>query len=331
MNANQIRELHDTYNWEIASHVQRHEDATAGDPNTWIEKVRQSCRDITNLGLPWPRSFAYPNGSRNLVTDRAVFRLFQNCGLTGHPSKLPVYKDEPSFFSGWCTTNGVSNTDAEIEKVKAYVRESVFRGEIPVLGFHGITDDVPNAAHHLSRANFTKIVEWLASQGYTSITMGETLPQNMIADPGFESYVLGYPWVGGAGWSLNSSDAFGNTGFMGAQISSGATGSLYQNTAVKSGVDYRVRVRVARETNITSGSVAVQVQGLSPINTPVGSAIPIANISTANTSETEVTGVFRLPSGCNIAKLEFVPKALQGICRVSHVSMYKAELYDPLA
>lgn len=329
MNAAQLLSIHSDFGWEVGSHTRDHSDANNGDPYVWVENARQACQDLVNIGLPWPSAFAYPNGARNVVTDRAVYRLHDTCGLTGHPSLTPIRKGEPAFFTGWATTSGTSNTAADMERAKTYVLESTRRGEIPILGFHGITDGTPNAAHHLSKAHFTELVRWLADQGFSTVLPSERTPHNMLKDPGFETRELGYPWVAGTGWSRSRSTATGHTGFMGADLASGGTGELYQNTSVLPGQSLRVRVRFGART-VSGGTLAVVATPQGPTGDPVGSPFTIGSV-TSGSAEVDVTGLVTVPSGASVLKVAVVPSGFTGTARVVHAALYRSDLYDPLA
>lgn len=326
----QKRELAGKYRWEVGSHMTTHEDANQGDPYVWIEKLRTSCQDLLDAGLPWPRTFAYPNGSRNVVTDRGVYRLFNNAGLTGHPTLSPARRDAPTFFHRWATINGLS-PESGIEQAKAYVRESAAKGEVPILGFHGVTDGAPPASHHISKADLTAIVGWLAAEGYSTITAGELMPHNLIGDPGFETRAFGYPWVEGAGWTRTRSTVAGHTGYYGADLATGGTGSLSQNVAAQAGTQYRVRVRIGAGSSVTGGTVTVRVQPQTPMGTAVGSPLAVGTVPVSVVAETDVTAIVTMPSGAGVAKLEVVPSAFTGAVRVTHAALYRADLHDPLA
>ena len=330
MTAAQLRELHQEHGWEIASHTRMHNDANNGDPNVWIENARQAAQDLVDAGLPWPRTLAYPNGGRNVVSDRGVYRLHSIAGLTGHPSLTPARRDEPTFFTGWATINGVTGTKADMDRAKAYVLSSIARGEVPVLGFHGITDGTPDAAHHLSLAHFTELADWLVDQGIGTIRMDQLRPHNMLSDPGFETAPFGFPWVAGAGWTRTRSTAAGHTGWMGADVASGGTGTLHQNVAVKAGESLRVRVRFGAGTQIDGGTLAVVAQPQTPFGAPVGTATTVGTV-VSSTTEKDVTGTVTIPANSGVLRVSVVPSSFVGTARVVHAALYRADLYDPLA
>lgn len=328
----QWKELHDRWGWEIGSHVTAHQDATVGDPAVWAERLRESCDDIVKAGLPWPRTVAYPNGSRNTTTDRYVARLFQVCGLTGHPSKIPVDRHARTFFTGWTTVDGL-NPGPGIAQLKSYVRAATARGEVPILGFHGITEGAPPAAHHMSLATLTEIVEWLAAEGYSSMLMGDLLPQNLLADPGFEEHALGqFPWItSGGGWSRTRSTAVGHTGWYGADLLAGGAGLLYQTAPVDPGQTYRLRVRFGAGRTITGGRVDVVAIPQAPTGSPVGPTLTVGTM-TEGPTEADVTGLVTVPAGASVLKVGVQPVGFTGSgVRVVHAALYRADLYDPLA
>lgn len=328
----QWKALHDRYGWDIDSHVTAHQDSTVGDPAVWAERLRESCDDIVKAGLPWPRTFAYPNGSRTAATDRYVARLFQVCGLTGHPSKIPVDRHARTFFTGWTTVNGQSPA-AGIAQLKSYVRAATARGEVPILGFHGITEGAPPAAHHMSLATLTEIVEWLAAEGYSSMKMGELLPQNLLADPGFEEHTIGqFPWItSGGGWSRTRSTAAGHTGWHGADLLAGGAGLLSQTAPVDPGQTYRVRVRFGAGRTITGGRVDVVAIPQAPTGAPVGPTLTVGTM-TGGSTEADVTGLVTVPAGASVLKVGVQPTGFTGSgVRVVHAALYRSDLYDPLA
>lgn len=328
----QWKELHDRWGWDIDSHVTAHQDATVGDPAVWAERLRESCDDIVKAGLPWPRTFAYPNGSRNVATDRYVARLFQVCGLTGHPSKIPVDRHARTFFTGWTTVNGLSPAPG-IAQLKSYVRAATARGEVPILGFHGITEGAPPAAHHMSLATLTEIVEWLAAEGYSSMKMGDLLPQNLLADPGFEEHALGtFPWItSGGGWSRTRSTAVGHTGWYGADLLAGGAGLLYQTAPVVPGEEYRLRVRFGAGRTITGGRVDVVAIPQAPTGEPVGPTLTVGTMTEGST-EADVTGLVTVPAGASVLKVGVQPTGFTGSgVRVVHAALHRSDCYDPLA
>lgn len=332
MTPEQWKELHDVYGWDIDSHVTAHQDSTVGNPAVWAERLRESCDDIVQAGLPWPRTFAYPNGSRNVATDRYVARLFQVCGLTGHPSKLPVDRAARAFFTGWTTVDGL-NPAPGIAQLKSYVRAATNRGEVPILGFHGITEGAPPAAHHMSLDTLTEIVEWLAAEGYSSIKMGELLPQNLLADPGFEEHAIGqFPWItSGGGWSRTRSTAVGHTGWYGADLLAGGAGLLSQTAPVDPGQTYRVRVRFGAGRTITGGRVDVVAIPQTPTGEPVGPTLTVGTMTEGST-EADVTGLVTVPAGTSVLKVGVQPTGFTGSgVRVVHAALYRSDLHDPLA
>lgn len=339
----QLRELHEVYGWEIGSHTRRHDDAINTPLAEWVTNIEASIDDLIGYGLPRPRSFAYPNGSRTASTDRFVYGLFDKCGITGGPERAPWPYDLGTFFTGWSAIGGANDADADrtIVKAKRYVESSFREGRIPILGFHGITLEQPTLGFFLRADKFAALMQWLWDEGYPVSTMSDTPDHNLIADPGFEDFPVSTWAAGSHPWGANSTTGWTRTNAvpvlgshcMRLDAPSGVSSLQWfeQRISVRPGVTYRVRVRHSSPT-VTAGDVRVVVYMHDILGTQVGAGVTVATIAAAATAGEWVRGEFTVPAGVHVARLNVQAAApFAGDARIEHVACYPSDAYDPLA
>lgn len=330
----QLLELADM-GWEIGSHTRRHDDAIH-NPSLFVTSIQESIQDIVAMGLPYPVSFAYPNGSRTPASDVEVYKRFSKALLTGGPENSPMPYADPMFFSTWAVIDGITDTQARLEVAKRYVEVSFEQGNIPVLGFHGFTEGTPSHNFNLDVAVFRQLIEWLAEKGYPTGLFRDTQPHNLIADPGFERYVMGYPWTpsGSGGWLRLTSAAMADTGmwFMRLNVPGGTTSkSVGQRINVEPGTEYEVRAYLNVPTR-TAGQIFGRVSFLDYRRATVAPDVELFSITDTTSGYELFEGQFTAPPQATVAYIiiEAPASGFSGDARLDYVQVIPADLYNPL-
>ena len=340
MTGAQLKRLHEVYGWEIGAHMPKHEDAIATPLGTWVSALMDNIDQLKSHGLPRPTTFAYPNGSRTPSTDRYVYAMFDQCGLTGGPERIPWPYDKGTFYSGWCAVGGISEATADIavEKCKKYIASSMNEGRVAVVGIHGITHEDPTVDFFLRADKFTALVQWVWEQGYPVSTMSDVPNHNMLADGGFMDYEVTTPAKGSYPWMLNSggwSRQFGTgLGRVGMRIAGNLPASpiwyFEQRAKVEPGREYRVYIH--HTSTVTAGSVRVRAYPMTILGDAVGGGLLLTSITA--TGSTWLTGTFTAPAGAHTVRINVSTdggSGANGDFLVDAVAMFPTDTYDPLA
>lgn len=360
----QLVELHQKYGWTIGSHTRMHTDAIAtGNTALYAQELRDSIADLVSYGLPYPKAFVYPNGSRNRTFDRVVFRLFSFCGLVTGPLRAeangmasPVRHDKPTFLTDWLAIGWNGSAAAEvalIDAAKRYIEHSWSQGISPIVAFHDIRNS-PQENFDASTAGFKQLIDWIGTEGYPVGTVNDLRSLNEIQDPGFEAFdprintwAGAYPWGKSGSWNrvATSGDDLGGGWAMKLDASTAAVPAsspqfLTQRLPVESGAPYKTTFRCRRSSH-TSGDIELAVRWYTQdgvLMAPVGSSTAGEQIvrtfaATAPTSwlEQTVTPV-RAPLGAAAAQWELRTSkstGFQGVFEVSWSAWYRGDSYDP--
>lgn len=348
MNADQHRKLYEVYGWEIGSHTYEHDDAVDTDPAKWRASVERNINDIMGFGLPRPRSFAYPNGSRSAATDRLIYGLFDKCGLTGGGERLPWPHDRGTFFTSWSACGGTTDADgrASVAKAKQYIKAAFDRGCNPIIGLHGVTHEQPTVGHFLRADLLADLCQWIWAEGYPVSTQVDTPRHNMVADPGFMDQALttavagGHPWYTATtnGWKQYSDPvAYGGRCARLAATSGIGPGSqtwVEQRVPVVGGESYRVYLHHC-SPSLSAGGVDASLVWLDVLGATVGQTSIGASITAPSAEGVWVGGSpVTAPAAAAVARLQLVPSQASGVTgdvRVDSVAMFPTSTYDPLA
>lgn len=272
-----------------------------------------------------------------------MYLRFPKCQLTGAPEVTPTPHDAPTFFTGWAVVQGNASTSAkelQFSRMKNYVMESLRRGHVATLGFHGIEMTAPTTvAYNLDLPTFTRIIEWLAAEGIPVIRPRDMPPHNLVGDAGFNHYEV-HPWgTSGAHpwgvspyavadrWQRVTTGQYSGVACMALTASTAKSTSFEQGISVEPGKKYRVHTLA--KANLTAGTVTVEVQPKNLLNEPVGAVIVGNTITSASWADHafEVT----IPAGAAMVTLTVRATGAVGTASVDHVAMMDANIYDPLA
>lgn len=340
MSAQQLVSLARDYGWEIGSHTDLHRDAIGH--TAFTAGVDQASRDLLALGLPYPTTFTYPNGSRTPATDREIYLRHSIIQVTTGPEVAPVRFDAPTLFMGWTAVDGTetpANQAAQVERVKRYVRTAFRQGVRPTIAFHGIVEGTPEVAWFLSFEVFKQIIDWLHAEGYPVGLPRDVLPHNLVQDPGFNEFPV-YPWGTKLAnpWGVSpyadrfervTSGQYSGLACMRLDASTSRTSYVDQGVPVTPGERYRVHalIKVAART---SGTVKVVLQPRSFTGTVIGSELVVGTIDAATSGWVDITSVVTIPSGVQGAQLRVEATDFVGEVLIDNVSMFQADLPDPL-
>lgn len=338
----QVQQLASEYGWEIGSHTSEHMDAV-GHPS-FIRGLDESLADLASwAGVGYPNTFTYPNGSRTRQTDREVYLRFAKCQLTSSPETAPTPHDQPTFFTGWAVASGTATEatkDLQVERMKTYVRESMRRGHVAVLGFHGIELTAPTAvAYNLDLPTFTHIIEWLASEGIPVILPRDMPPHNLVADGGFNEFQV-HPWGTGAAhpwgvspyaladrWQRVTTGQYSGLAAMKITGTTAKNSSFSQGIAVRPGETYRIHALA--KAMPTSGTVTIEAIPRDLTGDVVGTTHVIATVAAGTWADH--TGEITIPAGATTVHVIARATDFIGEAWVDHLALFPTWLYDPLA
>lgn len=311
--------------WEIGSHTDRHIDAV-GSAALFPASLDASIAQIQALGLPYPVSFAYPNGTRNEASDVHANKRFSKILLTGGPEHSPMYHSDPMRYSSWAVIDGLTDTAGGLQRMKNYVLSCMAQGRIAVLGFHGITSGTPSVNYNLSVSVFTQLVEWLAENNIPCGLFKDTPPFNLVSDPGFEQYDLGFPWtpLGAGGWARTGVDK--DTGSYSVVLNSPLASTTNKQVSQRVGVSHNKHYGVEAwlNVNMTAGTLDCRVSFLDYRRVAIGSDVTIFKIETSTSGFQKFTGTFTVPQGARVANVIFEAPAsgFRGVAYLDNVLVY---------
>lgn len=342
MQPEQVQQLATEYGWEIGSHTSEHMDAI-GHPD-FVRGLDESLADLKSWpGVGYPDTFTYPNGSRSRASDREVYLRFAKCQLTSSPETSPTPHDAPTFFTGWAVVSGTATEGTkslQVELMKTYVRESMRRGHVAVLGFHGIELTAPTAvSYNLDLPTFTHIIEWLAAEGIPVILPRDMPPHNLVADGGFNEFQV-WPWGTGAAhpwgvspyatanrWQRVTTGQYSGLAAMKVTGTTAKNSNFYQGIAVRPGETYRIHALA--KADATSGTVTIEASPRDLTGDVVGTTQIISTVTAG--SWTDYAGEITIPDGATTVHVTARATDFIGEAWVDHMAMIPTWLYDPLS
>lgn len=272
-----------------------------------------------------------------------MYLRFAKCQLTSSPETAPTPHDQPTFFTGWAVASGTATEatkDLQVERMKTYVRESMRRGHVAVLGFHGIELTAPTAvAYNLDLPTFTHIIEWLASEGIPVILPRDMPPHNLVADGGFNEFQV-HPWGTGAAhpwgvspyaladrWQRVTTGQYSGLAAMKITGTTAKNSSFSQGIAVRPGETYRIHALA--KAMPTSGTVTIEAIPRDLTGDVVGTTHVIATVAAGTWADH--TGEITIPAGATTVHVIARATDFIGEAWVDHLALFPTWLYDPLA
>ncbi|WP_040281417.1 polysaccharide deacetylase family protein [Tessaracoccus massiliensis] len=341
LTAGELVALHEDYGWEIASHTREHVAANWQPLPIWSQLVKPSITDISDMGLPVPRSFAYPNGTRYPKYDAWLYQNFRFVGVTVETANQMPW-DKPAFMTGWMTINSSTQLiDAHFARMQRYVRTCFERGQHAVVAFHGITEGsaTPPLHFHLQEAVFRRVVEWIDAEGYPVGTQDQMRVHNQIADPSFGEHPVGdAPWqwthAGGEGWGrfVRRDDAVSNYAVsVGGRPAAGR--GFYQHMHLTETGPWKLYINAHIPTR-TAGSVVVDIDYQNDVGDVLSSEEGVITLDAPTSGPTLRAGTFTAPAHATTARVTVrthPTTSFTGVVHVGFVGAFPAHWTDPLA
>lgn len=346
----QVVSLHEDYGWEIGSHTRLHIDALSGGLGLvqYGENLRDSINDILGMGLPYPVSFAFPNGSTSSSMNRCAYRYFQNLALTGGPNNYLQPWDAPQCFSGWAPV-GSSAPDSGIPRVKRYIEQELTSGRNAIVGMHSIVnDDNVINGYDLRVSDFAGLMAWIYANRFPVGLMRDLKPHNQLWDPGFERSAVdtganhSHPWTRSTapGWVRAADTSDGLTGSYVMRldastfIPAASSTSFSQQVPARPGGIYKIHLRW-RQPAWTQGEVRLNLYHRDFLGTQIGSTVVgawTAGATTAGWTDSS-TADFTIPAGAARTDVTFqssTADGYQGSCDIGWVGMVDVSIFNPM-
>lgn len=333
-----IPTLYTQYGWEIGNHTADH--ITVNDAG-FLQNVDEASRAIKELTGEYPVTFTYPKGYRNPNMDREMAMRFSYIQLTSEPNTSAINASEPVTFMGWTVVDGLATPEVRArttDKIKRYVIGSTSQNLIPTLAFHevGKPGQTVTSSGMVPWDWFTEIIDWLASQGMETTLPRMCRPAQMVVDHGFNAYPVqtfsdGYfPWATSSYniWSRSTTGQYSGHGCLMVSSSSAVTGTVSQGLALEPGKTYRIHALI--NTQLTSGTVGVELRPRLMDGRYVGSTIPLITADSLSSGYKDYSAEFQMPSGSQNASVFVTANSSVGKAFVDHVSIMRADFHDPL-
>lgn len=166
MSVAQLRDLHDTYGWDMCNHSWSHLDQTTLSKEQAKEEVSKGREYLASLGFTRygeHNHFYYPYGAKNETTKQNMVELqiASARGLTEASIQLPWYEK----YQLPCYT--IINT-YPLANAQAQVTNAIKRGSSQIILFHQITAGAVTETEW-STTNFTNFMNWLKPLVYGGV------------------------------------------------------------------------------------------------------------------------------------------------------------------
>ena len=333
-----IQTLYTQYGWEIGNHTADH--ITIND-SKFLTSVDEGSRMIKELTGEYPVTFTYPKGYRNPTMDREIAMRFNYIQLISEPNTSAINASEPVTFMGWTVIDGLATPEVRArstDKLKRYVVGSTSQNLIPTLAFHEVAKpgQTPTSSGMVPWDWFTEIIDWLASRGIETMLPRMSRPAQIVVDHGFNAYDVrsfsdGYfPWATSSAniWSRSITGQYSGHGCLKLSSNSAVTGTVSQGLALEPGRTYRIHALI--NTQLTSGTVGVELRPRLMDGRYVGQTIPLITADSLSSGYKDYSAEFQMPSGSQNASIFVTANSAIGNALVDHVSIMRADFHDPL-
>jgi len=261
MTWDEVRELRDTYGWEIGSHTINHPDLTTLGSAKLKKELEGSKKAFAAQGIE-TKTFATPYGSYNNKVLAQIAKYYESHRAAwGGPNIWPDYYDDYELV---CYEIKHTTTTGE---VKGWIEDAKANNQWLIFLMHGVTKEIPGE-YEYGYDDFKEILEYVKDSGVKTVSISEGLTfsknPNLVKNPSFEQ-IDSVKWA--KNWTrtnkskvkVNSNNQ-GNV--SGVKNSLSIVGSSSQNEAVSDLVkvaaskDYLVRM-YQNVQNLKKGGWAV--------------------------------------------------------------------------
>ena len=156
MNWTQIRELQDTYGWEIASHTRSHVDVPILNKSQMESELGDSKTALENKGFN-VYNFISPDGAYNYLTEAYVMRYYDSDRIVSDGPIAPPYNEFPLY------AEIIQNTTT-LSEAEGWVDSAVNNNSWLILVLHKIVDSDPMAMEW-TKSDLASLSRYIESKG----------------------------------------------------------------------------------------------------------------------------------------------------------------------
>ena len=169
VNWSQLKELQDSYGWEVGSHSVNHPYLTKTSDQTLDYELKKSREDLESHGLK-VKAFATPYGDYDLRVVSYIAKYYES-----HRAAWGGFNQFP-YNDYELTVLEVSNTTTP-SQVKLWIDDAKLNGKWLVLLFHRIVSGAPGP-YEYNTQDFEKIVNIVSQSGIKASTVSPNLALN---------------------------------------------------------------------------------------------------------------------------------------------------------
>ncbi len=156
MNWTQIRELQDTYGWEIASHTRTHADMPSLNKSRLESELGGSKAALENKGLN-VYNFISPGGAYNYLTEAYVMRYYDSDRIVSDGPIAPPYNEFPLYAE-------IIHNATTLSEAEGWVDSAVNNNSWMILVLHKIVDSDPMAMEW-TKSDLANLARYVESKG----------------------------------------------------------------------------------------------------------------------------------------------------------------------
>ncbi len=156
MNWTQIRELQNTYGWEIASHTRSHADVPSLNKPQLESELGGSKTTLENKGLN-VHNFISPGGTYNYLTEAYIMRYYDSDRIVSDGPIAPPYNEFPLY------AEIIQNTTT-LSEAEGWVDSAVNNNSWLILVLHKIVDSDPMAMEW-TKSDLASLSRYIESKG----------------------------------------------------------------------------------------------------------------------------------------------------------------------
>ena len=259
MNWDQIRELQNTYNWEIGSHTVSHPELPTLSTDDIAFELKQSKADLLAQGLQ-VSSFASPYGAYD---ERVVAEAMRNYNLHRgfwDREQLNNYPYQKSVIHVQSLEEGVA-----VNQVKNWIDAAIAQNKWLVLVLHEVDTQLdPEYEYTTTTSDLKQIASYIKSKPISNVRMDHTMSlegQNLLTNSNFAQGIS-------QGWTTNNSahvvhDTKNNGRFPDVQSTIKFTGSsaaahLFSPNITANNSQYVVSANINAQ-GLTRGEIGIYI------------------------------------------------------------------------
>lgn len=172
MTWDEVRQLRDTYRWEIGSHAVTHEDLSEMDTDDMQDELEESKEILEEKGFEI-NSFSVPFGSYNGFVQEAAARYYQNFRGFWDRDSMNIWPYNNMILTVKSVEYSV--TPAQIQ---TWVDEAIANRQWLILVYHDMKDELNLEDEYITTfSDFAEVAAYVASTGVQTPTVSEVYQQ----------------------------------------------------------------------------------------------------------------------------------------------------------